>query len=694
MSNEIGSTLLNNLTKSSFDVGNMAKVLAEADVAGPRQILARNETKYNTELDALTYLQANLSAFNSYAKDLTSPALFNQYGVNSSNDSIVSASVSGKPAAGNYNIESLQLAQAHTVVTGTKYGSRSDTIGMGELLINGQKVLVDETNNTLEGLQRTINAQGVGVSASIINNGGEYQLMLTSSRSGAASEFSVSDVTGNLAGDLNFDVVKDAFGNELTRGQDAIMRVNGVEVSSASNQFVDVIEGVDFTLQSVSPAIQTISISQDPSGALDAIKEFVNVYNQLDTILKELGSYEKLTKAQLEDPEYQFKGDLAGSSLLRDLRTQVREAMSGAIDNVPGGFNNLGSVGVSFDRFGQLQIDETQLNAVANNNMQALASVFSNGGTATDNLINVIGGNDRTQTGSYEIQVSQTAERASLVGGAIELNANGKIDLLNGASFNLSVDGGEPVSVNLNNTGADTQVTMAEFISLFNSQVNNHPDIAAQGARVSLSVEQQGADSVFNLSSNRWGAGSQLDLSNIEGIGSPGVSNAGLTAGTDTGQNVDGFILMDDGVTRMNFGGTYVDPNDGRRVKISDFAVAGGGPAAVRGLEFEILGGASSGDINNPLTRGNINFSQGFGSRIFETVNNLLAKDGGLLSQRIESLNTRLEDVETKREKVDMRYERMEMKYRMQFSMLQSIMSQMQETQNFLTQTYNRPQQQ
>ena len=86
MANEIGTTLLNSLTNSSFDIGGMSKVLAEAEVAGPKAILERSQTKVNTELDAIKYMQANLSAFTSYVTDLSSPDLFSNKSASSSDE--------------------------------------------------------------------------------------------------------------------------------------------------------------------------------------------------------------------------------------------------------------------------------------------------------------------------------------------------------------------------------------------------------------------------------------------------------------------------------------------------------------------------------------------------------------------------------------------------------------------------------
>lgn len=671
MANEIGSTLLNSLTKSSFDVGNMAKVLAEADVAGPLNIVERKSEKYNTELNALTYLQQNLTAFNSYAKDLASQDLFSQFSTSSSDDSVVTATVSGSPASGNYTVQGLQLAQAQVTVSSTTFGSPNDAINTGDLLINGQAVTVDGTNNTLQGLVDTINAKGLGVSASIINNNGQYQMMLSSNYTGVGGGFTVD-------GDLDVNGTDDFGFNNIVAAQDAKMLFNGVEITNSTNNFQDVVQGLSVNLKSVG-STQTLSVGQDSEGAVTAVKEFVEVYNQLQTILKDLGSYDELSESDLENPEKEFTGDLAGNSILRNLQTQLRQSMSGTLDGITSDYNSLTSVGVSFDRYGMLEIDEAKLNAVASTNMEALSQLFSQGGVSSSASVTSVTGNEKTLEGVYTFDGVTEATRATVAQAAFVEDVNGKIQIQSGATFNISIDGSEPIAVNLNSTAGVLEYTSQELASLINGQVNNNPKVQEVGGRMSVTIAAGGA---FEFSSNRWGSGSSIEISGSTNLANTGIGDAPLT----TGNNVNGNLLWTDdlGVAHsFNFGGVYVDPNDGRKVQISDFAASGGEAAPIRGLSFEVNGAVANGDTLEVLS--------GFGAKVYDTVQDVLEADTGLVSQRIDSLNNRLGELDEKREKIDLRFEKMELKYRMQFSIMQSIMSQMQETQNFLTQTYNRP---
>lgn len=773
MANEIGTTLLNTLTNSTFDIGNMSKVLAEADVSGSKAILERNQEKVSTELDALKYMETNLAAFTSYLTDLSSPELFSKRSASSSDESVVTMTASSSASLASYQIESRQLAQANTLVANKTYGSASDTVSVGtlDLTIAGQtqSITVDASNNTLEGLQNVINSGDYGVTASIINNSGNYQMMFTSKQTGAAGEIGVSGLP-------DFDTE----GYTTTaEAQDAVMVLNGLTVTNASNTFEDVIEGVTFNLNSAevgSP--KSLSVSQDREQVSETISSFVAVYNQLQTILDELGNYDKsdLSEAELESEEFAFYGDLAGSSLLRSVQSQIESSLAGAITELNSSYNTLSSVGISLDREGVLQLDETVLNNVMNTDMQALSNLFSKGGSSDDPLINVTGGNERTQTGSYALDITQLAERATVSGGAVTLTSDERLSgnrvidssaaltLDAAASFDLQV-GGTTNTINLaglagdygtkdevasaiqaqidtafgagiasflydssqsrfeitaaagqgavsmtNVTGLSNQAfnnasytgqqlvdlsaaaasfdvkvndsvsstvsmaaeryTLDELGSSMATAINANSDVQAVGAEVSVST----AGGALNISSSRFGIFSSVELTNITNL-----ANSGLSADvTDIGQNVDGTITTATGTLNL---GAYATSEDGRKVKISDFAVIGGEEAEVRGLEFEVLGGVTG-------ARGDITYAQGFASLIDETIKNLFDEDNGLVAQRIDSLNSKNDRYDEKSASIDARYEKMLYKYQMQFSVLQSIISSSEQTRDYLSATF------
>jgi len=553
--NEIGTTLLNSLTNSTFDIGNMSKALAEAEVAGPRAIIERNQDKATTELDAFTYLELNLEAFKSYVTDLSNPETFLSKSASSSNESVVSVTADNTVAQGSYQIESKQMALYHTQVANETFASPYESLSTGTLEITtaGQvhSITVDSSNNTVEGLQKYINNGDYGVNASVINNGGSYQLMFTSKQQGAAGEVSISGLTEFDTGGLT----------TTAEAQDAVMVINGLEVSNSSNTFDEVIEGLSFKLNSTSVGQNnTVSISNDTESAVESIKSFVDVYNQLDTILDELSSYDSsdLTEEQLESEEYQFYGDLAGSSVLKQARFSLSEALSGAIDEISGNYNSLISIGIKTTLEGELELDESVLNDVAANNFDALSNLFAKGGSSEDGQINVLNGSDETITGSYQLDVTQLAERASVtatntatvssdekVAGARITDPTSVLEIEAGALLDVTV-GGVNQSIDLSAL-ANTYSSKDEVASAIQSAL----DVAFSGNVATFAYDVSQAR--FELSANS-GQGAVIINS------ATGLSNQGFNAGqTFTGEGMISLTASSFDIEVDDSGVTTVD---------------------------------------------------------------------------------------------------------------------------------------
>ncbi|MDR9499590.1 MAG: flagellar filament capping protein FliD [Hydrogenovibrio sp.] len=664
MANDIGTTLLTGLTNSSFNLGEMSKTLAEAEVAGKRAFIEQKQDKTSTELDAIKYLKTNLTAFQSYMTDLSDPSFFNQKTATSSNEDVVSVSATSSAAPATYNVETKQLAQVHTEVSGQQYASPSSTLNDGsiEFDMGGavETIGINGTNgtNTLEGLRDYINNGDYNVSASIVNNGGNYQMMFTSKTQGAAGQFTVSGDTA----------LTSAMTTSST-GQDAQIELNGMLLNSSTNTFDEVIEGVTLQAKSAVPgSINTISIGQDTTGIKESVSEFVNVFNQLHTITDELGSYDKsdLSEAELESEEYEFYGDLAGSSMLRTVESQLRSSLSGALEELGSDFNSLAQVGISFDREGKLQLDSAQLDSAISSNLQGVSNIFAEGGSSDDALVSNITGSDKTQTGNYELNITTVASRAMHTGGAATTEPDNTISLANDATFDISVDGSTASQVTI----AAGNYTFDALASTLSSQINGLDSVTSSGASVSVTHD----GSAFSITSDRYGMNSSLEITGMTNFANSGLTN---TAGVVSGDNLDGTLTSEDGTTISIFG----TPEDGRKVEVSDYATKNGEYVDMRGLSFEVAGMPAGGAAT-------ITYSQGFASKLDQTIENFFEEDAGLLSSRTDSLEKKMETYQEQSKELDARYETLLQKYQEQFSALQSILSSTQQTSNMLTQRF------
>lgn len=91
----------------------------------------------------------------------------------------------------------------------------------------------------------------------------------------------------------------------------------------------------------------------DAAGIKAAVKSFIDSYNATQKVVTGLGTYDKDAKTGAA---------LFGDKALSDVQSQLRKAF----DNLPGG--SLADMGLSFDKDGALQLDETKIDdAIASN---------------------------------------------------------------------------------------------------------------------------------------------------------------------------------------------------------------------------------------------------------------------------------------------------------------------------------------
>jgi len=159
---------------------------------------------YNTVL-------AKFIALKSQATLLGKEIAFDKVNLSVSDDSVLTATASGKPAGGLYNVRVTSLAANHQIASQGFTDALANDFGTGTIRIAvgqaGYKTIdIDDGNNNLVAIKDAINDAGVGVTASIINDGTAsqpYRLLLTADRTGAANTIDV-EVSLDGGGALDF----------------------------------------------------------------------------------------------------------------------------------------------------------------------------------------------------------------------------------------------------------------------------------------------------------------------------------------------------------------------------------------------------------------------------------------------------------------------------------------------------------
>lgn len=378
---------------SNLDLSGLLDRLAAAESL-PLVALQKQQTSYTAKLSAYGTLQGALSNLQAAAAKLADAKLYESFKPSASAPDVVSATATTGAVPASYAVEVTRLATAQSLAAAGVADPKA-AIGLGTLTFSfgtisggtldtvagqysgaafnpdaarpSQDLVIDASNNSLEGLRDSINkATGLGVSASIINDGGStpYRLVLTSSTTGAASSLSVS-----VAGDASLNTLMghDPAGvqalQQTRAAGNAALSLNGLAVSSASNVLKDAVQGVSLTLSKIGSS--TIDVQRDTSVVEAAANAFVATYNAL------LGNATVLTRY---DEKKQTGAPLMGDSTLRAVQTRLRATL-----NTPqaGELQVLSRVGISFEKDGTLSLNTAKLNKAFADNPASVAELFA-----------------------------------------------------------------------------------------------------------------------------------------------------------------------------------------------------------------------------------------------------------------------------------------------------------------------------
>lgn len=166
--------------------------------------LKNKEQDANNKQSLLNSIQSRLQTLQSEAVTLSSAhnSVFDRRAIASSDESIVKAAAGSAAESGVQSLRVLSLARAHQVASqGFDSASSQITQGTFEIKAGGNAIAtitIDSTNNTLSGLAKAINKAGVGVTATVINDGSDartqpFRLLLTSNLTGTDNAISITN---------------------------------------------------------------------------------------------------------------------------------------------------------------------------------------------------------------------------------------------------------------------------------------------------------------------------------------------------------------------------------------------------------------------------------------------------------------------------------------------------------------------
>lgn len=268
-------------------------------------------------------------------------------------------------------LSALNLDTAITAIDGT---------GAGTFSINGVAIAYNVNTDTLGSVIARINDSSAGVTARY--DSAADRVVLTNDKTGDLG-MGITETTGGLLGALGLTTGTPV----LVRGKNAEFSLNdGATLTSASNTLDAATHGVTgLSITVNSTTTQTIAVSSDTGVMEEAIQDFIDQFNAVQTLIEEstkvTSSGGKVTTSVLSDN--------------REVQQWARELRSAAFDSLSsltGDITRLDHLGVDFNGItGQLVIkDAAKLAKTLSDTPDQVSDFFQSGSNGFVSRLNTL----------------------------------------------------------------------------------------------------------------------------------------------------------------------------------------------------------------------------------------------------------------------------------------------------------------
>ena len=337
---------------SGLDVNSIVSQLVELE-RRPITILQAQKTKLTTQLSSIGLLQSYMANVQSAAGVLGKADFWTKSVASSSDSTAVGATALASAVPASYSIEVLNLATAQSLSTAAGAITDASNMGAGTLTITRGATAVPITiadGSSLSSVRDQINAAKAGVTAAIILDAGSPRLVLTASDTGLAGAVTIA-VTG-AAGQLN--ALSYPAGMTQDRpAADAVLRINGLQISSAKNNLSGVVDGLNLNLLKATTSPVQVTVGNDSAAMKKGINDFVSAYNEISKYLATQTKYDDATKVAGA-----LQGDRSAVGLQNRLRGLLQQSSTASAV-----YDHLGDLGLELQRDGSIKLNNAKLDA-------------------------------------------------------------------------------------------------------------------------------------------------------------------------------------------------------------------------------------------------------------------------------------------------------------------------------------------
>jgi flagellar hook-associated protein 2 len=352
--------------------------------------------------------QGNEQTIGDVLSEINSRGLLITARVNDTGDGIVLEDIG--PGVVNMSVEEVGSTTARDLgILGVAPSPGADLNGSFQQTVNLA------AGDTLDAAVQKINDAGLGINASIINDGtagAPFRLSLASDQGGRRHGFVFDD------GGLGMGA------RQLAEAQDAVVFFGADDPASAllltsqTNTLDTVIPGAQIDLLSTSDKPVQVTISEDREAVVESVQELVSAFNEVTGTLNEYDSY---------DAENEVRGLLLGDPTVSRVRQSIYNAVINPNNELGGQYKSLAQVGVTVGPGARLQLDGDKLAEALETDPQGVRDLFTFEQFAIDPET---GEQDRDQVlaRGIGVEISQLLDRLTRTGDGVVTEAVDVID--------------------------------------------------------------------------------------------------------------------------------------------------------------------------------------------------------------------------------------------------------------------------
>jgi flagellar hook-associated protein 2 len=336
----------------------------------PEQLLQAQQKTNTNKISEFQKIEDALTSLQTVVKGINTPGTFSTLKSSVADSSVLTATATSDASPGAHTVQVISLAKSQRQVSA---GVASDTVldfGTGSFTIDGgAPINIGAGQNSLKGIVAAINSSGSDVTASIINDGTNYRMVVTGTDTqNHTFDFSGLGTAPTLLGPPD---------PSYQAGADAQLVVDGINVTKTSNTITDAIQGVTLNLLTEG-STTTVSVTTDTDAVKQKINDFVTAYNKVRTLINSESVYNADTKTA---------GVLSGDSTVRTIQQQLRSLLTAAVPGVNGAIKSMADLGIKSDsKTGTLSVDSTKLSDALDDHYSDVVDYFTHNGDSVATL--------------------------------------------------------------------------------------------------------------------------------------------------------------------------------------------------------------------------------------------------------------------------------------------------------------------